>query len=77
MSEIIFDLGREISEKDIMNLRERLKVLKPGDEITICMEAADAHEADKIVEELEGQGFDYQPHGGHGEEYYLIARKKQ
>jgi hypothetical protein len=40
------------------------------------MEAADAHQADLIVDELKNQGFDYQPHGGHSGEYFLMAKKR-
>lgn len=76
MTDIFFDLGAEITDLDIKNLRKKLKTLGSQDEIIISMEAADTHQADEIIEELQQQGFDYQSHGGHGKGFYLIARKK-
>ncbi|KXG76661.1 hypothetical protein AN618_15540 [Fervidicola ferrireducens] len=76
MAEIYINLGQEINDYDINSLRRRLRSVKPGEEVVIRMEAADAHQADLIVDELRNQGFDYQPHGGHSGEYFLIARKK-
>ncbi|SHM28698.1 hypothetical protein SAMN05660826_00678 [Caldanaerovirga acetigignens] len=76
MTEIYLNLGQEINYFDINSLKRRLQSIKPGEEIVIRMEATDAHQADLIVEELKNQGFDYQPHGGHSGEYFLIAKKK-
>ncbi|MCG0275727.1 MAG: hypothetical protein L5655_06100 [Thermosediminibacteraceae bacterium] len=76
MAEIYINLGQEINDYDINMLRSRLKLIKPGEEVVIRMEAADAHQADRIVDELKNHGFDYQPQGGHQGEYFLIARKK-
>jgi len=77
VGDIIMDAGPQIDERFIKNLRKRLQKLEPGNEVTIRLEAADAHQAGGIIEELKRQGLDYQPHGGHGSEYYLIAKKKQ
>lgn len=76
MTEIYINLGRDINNNDLNSLRRRLRSVKPEEEVVIRMEAADAHQADLIVDELRNQGFDYQPHGGHSGEYFLIARKK-
>ncbi|MDN5332024.1 MAG: hypothetical protein PWP45_1249 [Tepidanaerobacteraceae bacterium] len=76
MAEIYINLEQEINDYDVNALRSRLRSIKPGEEVIIRMEAADAHQADLIVNELRNQGFDYQPHGGHSGEYFLIARKK-
>ncbi len=76
MADMTMDFGRVIEARDIKSLRERLKTLGPEDEIAIRIEAADATQADGIIEELKKEGFDYQPHGGHEGDYYLIARRK-
>ncbi|TYP53258.1 hypothetical protein [Thermosediminibacter litoriperuensis] len=76
MAEIYINLGQEINDYDINAFRRRLKSVNPGEEVIIRIEAADAHQADRIVDELRNHGFDYQPHGGHAGEYFLTARKK-
>ncbi|MCF6096842.1 hypothetical protein L1766_07525 [Thermovorax subterraneus] len=76
MTEIYLHMGQEINYYDINSLKRRLRSIKPGEEIIIRMEAADAHQADLIVNELKNQGFDYQPHGGHSGEYFLMAKKR-
>ncbi|MCX7708382.1 MAG: hypothetical protein N2484_00870 [Clostridia bacterium] len=75
MSEITVDLGKEIDQHDLTVLRKNLEGLGDGDKIIIRMEAADAHEAGKVTDELVRQGFDYQPHGGHGVDFYFTAVK--
>ncbi|HHX75098.1 MAG TPA: hypothetical protein GX699_09370 [Firmicutes bacterium] len=78
MTEVYLDLGQSIDRRDVMNLRRRLSALGREDQITIRMEAADAHVADLITAELSQQGFDWQPHGSHsGRDYYLTARRKR
>ena len=78
MTDIRIDLGPVIEKRDLENLKQRLNGLSPDDQITIRMEAADAHEADLIASELTRQGFDWQPHGSHsGRDYFLTARKKR
>jgi hypothetical protein len=57
-------------------LRNSIKDLTPGDETSIRMEAADAHHAFRITDELDRQGFDYQPRGGDGKDYFIVAKKK-
>jgi hypothetical protein len=76
MTEIYINLGQDINNNDLNSLRRRLRSVKPEEEVVIRMEAADAHQAALIVDELRNQGFDYQPHGSHSGEYFLIARKK-
>ncbi len=40
------------------------------------MEAADAHQADDVMEILRKEGFDYQPRGTHdGTRYQVIAKR--
>ncbi|MFZ5989602.1 MAG: hypothetical protein ACOYWZ_21095 [Bacillota bacterium] len=76
MSDISVNFGKEIDQHDINVLRDNLKSLNPGDKVTIRIEAADAHDAGRVTDELVRQGFDYQPHGGHGSEFYFTAQKR-
>lgn len=77
MAEITIDVGSEINERDIAIIRKRLHTIKGEDQLSIRMEAADAHQADGIIDELEKHGFDYQPKGGHEGEYYIIAQRRR
>lgn len=76
MEDKVLDVGAVITDNDVAELRKRLQNMEPDEEIVIKMEARDAHQSDLLRRELEQQGFDYQSHGGHGKEYFLIARKK-
>ena len=76
MTEFVFGCGDEVRRDDFHRLREQLQSMKVNDRIVIRLEAADATQSEGIVEELEKFGFDYQPHGGHQEEYYYTAIKK-
>lgn len=75
MAEFAFNCGSEITRNDLYRLREQLQSMKLNDRIVIRLEAADATQSEGIVEELEKFGFDYQPHGGHEQEYYYTAIK--
>ncbi|SES70332.1 hypothetical protein [Anaerobranca gottschalkii] len=75
MKEYFFNCGTEITPLDLQRLREQLKDMEVNDRIVIRLEGADATQSEGIVEELERQGFDFQPHGGHEREYYYTAIK--
>jgi len=78
MADIFFDMGNEIEEQRIEQLKQRLRTVKPDEEIAVRMEAADAHQADTVVALLDEMGFKHQPHGSHsGHDYYLRARRKK
>ncbi len=77
MPDIRMTLRHIVFEEDLLQLRNNLKDLAPGDEISIRMEAEDAHQAGKITDELARQGFDYQPRGEDGHNYFIIAKKKK
>lgn len=72
----IIDLGNAITREDLAYLRDLLSGIKPGEEVRIILEAADAHEADDLFTLLRREGFDYQPKGsGNGRRYYVTARR--
>jgi len=77
MASIRMTLGAGIDRQDLIQLQNNLKDVGPEDEIIVTMQAADAHQADIITAELERQGFDYQPHGGDGRDFYLIAHRRK
>lgn len=72
----IINLGNAVTREDITHLRDLLSGVKPGEEVRIILEAADAHEADDLFTLLRHEGFDYQPKGsGNGRCYYVTARR--
>ncbi|WP_334111049.1 hypothetical protein [Thermodesulfitimonas autotrophica] len=72
----IIDLGSAVTREDIAHLRDLLSGVKPGEEVRIILEAADAHEANDLFALLRREGFDYQPKGsGNGRRYYVTARR--
>lgn len=75
MSELSFSAGSEIDISDVNRLEEILIEMQGQDEITISLEATDAHETDIIMDLLEKHGLDYQAKGSHdGKHYYITAR---
>ncbi|PKM82862.1 MAG: hypothetical protein CVU89_01635 [Firmicutes bacterium HGW-Firmicutes-14] len=56
-------------------LRDAIGRMGPDGELTIMVNSNDAHETDMLVEELQRQGFDYQPKGSAGNIYNIIARR--
>lgn len=78
MDKITFNLEPEIDQEAVNRLRTAINGLRPGAEVTITIESADAHEADPVIALLTQSGFDYQVKGGHdGQTYHISARKKQ
>lgn len=77
MNKARITLKPEIDEQAISRVRTALNEISSGDEITITIESADAHQADPIIALLEENGFDYQPKGSHdGKSYHINARRK-
>lgn len=76
MADFIFHFGSEINGQELDRLRDRLQTIKPKEGIRIAMDTRDSQQADSVIAMLERYGFDYQPHGGHEDEYYIIARKR-
>ncbi|MEW6276252.1 MAG: hypothetical protein AB1556_14220 [Bacillota bacterium] len=74
MDEVTIHLEPVITEQDLEQLRS---ALAETEQVNVVMEAADAHQADRVMEILEAAGFDYQPRGSHdGKFYHIIARRK-
>ena len=78
MAKTTLVLQPDIDSRALDHVRNTLTRLNPGDEITITVEAADAHQADPILSLLDRNGFDYQSKGGHdGRSYHINARRGQ
>jgi len=74
MDEVTIHLEPAITEEGLEQLR---RALAGTEQVRVAVEAADAHQADRVMEILEAAGFDYQPRGSHdGKSYFVIARRK-
>lgn len=78
MSTITIHLEPVIDDSAIARVRSTLPKIGKNDQLMIVMEATDAHQADRVMEVLEAQGFDYQPRGSHsGRDYHIIATRPE
>lgn len=76
--DISINLGNYENITDIKNLRDVLLDLEKDDEITIVLDATDAHEAEEVFRLLSIYGFEYQTKGDHdGKTVYIIANKRK
>ncbi len=66
----------EVSMDDAERLKAMLPTVGVDDTLDIAVENSDAHQTDVLYEVLEQQGFDYQPKGGHGTSYHILARRR-
>lgn len=74
MDEVTIHLEPVITVQGLEQLRS---ALAETEQVNVVVEAADAHQADRVMEILEAAGFDYQPRGSHdGKSYHIIARRK-
>ena len=73
---ITLDLRIGEVNNGVDRLKDTIPRMGPDDELTIIVEATDAHETDGVIDELEKNGFDYQPKGSNdGNLYNIIARR--
>lgn len=78
MRDISINLGPSIEQGDFVMVKAAASQLKPGDHLTLNLEAADAHETDRILAILEDANLDFQTHGSHsGQSFYIIATPRQ
>lgn len=77
MREINIDLGPTINSGDLEIIRAAASKMLPGDHLILNLEAADAHETERIINLLEKENMDYQSHGSHtGYHYQIVATPK-
>lgn len=76
MPNISIRLDRVDGRDAIKQVEHAMNQVGFEDELTIIMEAVDAHHSDEISDLLEKHHFDFQPVGSHdGNEYIVKARK--
>lgn len=74
MREISIDLGPSIGTGDIEIVKAATSRLSPGDHLLLNLEATDAHETGRILAILEKEELDFQTHGSHsGQRFMIIA----
>lgn len=76
MGDITIHIEPSVDRQAVERVRDTLSGLGKYDQVTIVMESADAHQADRLMEILRAEGFDYQPRGTHdGSRYQVIAKR--
>lgn len=76
MSAIHLDFRPKIGDRELAHLKDTLSRMGPYDELVLTVDTQDAHESDRVTEQLSAYGFDYQPKGADGETYQLFARRR-
>lgn len=76
MPDLTLDFRPDLDEEAARQLREALDGVQGDDQLTVVLPRVDAHQADQLFAILGDQGFDYQTRGGHGEEFYVLARRR-
>lgn len=78
MREISINLGPSIDQADIEIVKAAMSKMAAGDHLVLNLEAADAHETDRILEILRAADMDFQTHGSHsGQAFYIIATPRE
>ncbi|MCL6612088.1 MAG: hypothetical protein K6T66_11175 [Peptococcaceae bacterium] len=78
MGDVTIRIEPSVDRQAVEKVRNTLSRVKAGEQVTIVMEAADAHQAGRIMEMIREEGFDYQPRGTHeGDLYQITARRIQ
>lgn len=73
MRTIYLEMGAGIEERDVDRLIQTLPHLRNRDRLEITMEAADAHQADRVMGVLQEHGFDFQPKGSSEGTFYKVS----
>lgn len=78
MREISINLGPSIDPADLEIVKAATSKMAPGDHLVLNLEAADAHETDRILELLRAADMDFHTHGSHsGQTFYIIATPRE
>lgn len=76
MGDITIHLEPVVDNEAIDRMKRSLPRVGKNEQLTIVMESADAHQADRVMEILRAEGFDYQPRGSNdGNLYHIIAKR--
>lgn len=71
-------LEHPIGLHDVRKVIERIKDIGEGEELVIQMSSQDSFRAEGILSVLDKENYQWSSKGGHdGNDYYIVARKKQ
>lgn len=73
---IVLDFRPTLGPHDADRLESLLRTVEGDEEVTLVFQRSDSHEIDPLLSILHAQDFDFQPKGGHDDEYYILARKR-
>lgn len=76
MADLTVHIEPAVDREAVRKVKNALSQLEKNDQITIVMESTDAQQADKVMELLSQEGFDYQPKGSHDGRQYLVTARK-
>jgi hypothetical protein len=76
MGYVYMSFRPEVQQNDAERLRSMLPTVGVSDTVDITVENSDAHQTDILYDVLDQQGFDYQPKGGQGDTYHILARRR-
>ncbi len=76
MGYIQLNFRPEIRAEDHRRLEQTLSNAGIDDKLDIVVESADAHQTDLLMNTLHSNGFDYQPKGGGGQGYHILAWRR-
>lgn len=71
-----FNFRPEIEPADQRRLRDYLSTAGFDDRVDIVVENSDSHQTDILMNTLHEYGFDYQPKGGQGSAYHILAWRR-
>ncbi|MTI86053.1 MAG: hypothetical protein FH756_19690 [Firmicutes bacterium] len=78
MGNINLHLEPTVDREAFDRVKSALPRISKDEQLTITMEATDAHQADNILGLLDTSGFTYQSRGSHdGNTYHIIATRHQ
>ncbi|HEX3015200.1 MAG TPA: hypothetical protein VHQ46_02270 [Desulfobacteria bacterium] len=76
MGYIQMNLSPEVNLNDHRRLEQMLSDAGVDDKVDIVVENTDAHQTDLVMNMLHQHGFDYQPKGGQGQSYHILAWRR-
>lgn len=77
MRNIVLDFRPRVGPHDADRLESLLHAVEADEQVTLVFDRADSHEIDDLLGVLHAQDFDFQPKGGHEDEYYILAQRHQ
>ncbi len=76
MGDLSLDFRPAITKAELSKLKKVIGDMETGQHLSIKIERQDAHQADQILDILRENNYNCQTKGGHGEEFYIQAKKE-